>query len=459
MVSGAVFSDYAQLRQNRYELMDSFAYLLYIVVFSALFFLAIFFIEHLIHSMPDDSSINIEKAHLRKLRRAGLTWNSPEELANKFFEDRYWWSVVNRAQRDNLASQIAQVLRWYTPKGKEATKAVHEAIQTTSKQFKELAEAAHRSGKALPFWYLPLDLHSITFEWQGEVHRVHDLQNLIITGSKTEGITNLVGIPFEGLNMHNVQIMRATFHLAQFKNCMLGNSKFDSCSFHGSTFKHCRLASLRFENSSLQGADLSTSHLNAMTFDDQNLPHAIRFLKISYLQLLRFICQCLWHKDERYFAKKTWTDFVWVDVNSLTRTETADFKNYVTWYKHSMASVRTIAIASLSETAFVIFQALTSKFWSSFRVFFSTIAVLILTFAGFFFIEKTGFGFDKGTPGIMPTFWDLAEFSFKTFTNAGFSDLKPTSPLARIAVILESVFGYISLAVLIFLLSRKMADR
>ena len=96
--------------------MNFFAYLFYVVVFSALFFLAIIFIEYLIHSLPNDSNINIEKAHLRKLRRAGLTWNSPEELAHKFFEDRYWWSVVNRARKDNLAGQFAQVLRWYTPK-------------------------------------------------------------------------------------------------------------------------------------------------------------------------------------------------------------------------------------------------------------------------------------------------------------------------------------------------------
>lgn len=439
--------------------MNLFAYLFYVVVFSALFFLAIIFIEYLIHSLPNDSNINIEKAHLRKLRRAGLTWNSPEELAHKFFEDRYWWSVVNRARKDNLAGQFAQVLRWYTPKGKEARKAVHEALQATSNRYKELAEAAHRSRNFLQLCQLHLDLQSVTFEWQGEIHRVHDLQNLIDTGSKIEGITNLVGIPLEGLVMDGVQIKGATFSNAQFKECGLGGSKFDRCSFHGSAFKHCRLASLTFEKCSLQGADLSTSYLNAMTFDDQTLPYAIRFLKISYPQLLRFICQCLWHKDGRYFTKKAWTDFAGIDVNSLSRTETADFKNYVIWYQRSIASVRTIEMAPVSGAAFVIFQAITSKFWSSFRVLFLTLAVLILAFAGLFFIEKTGFEFANGSPGQIPTFWDLAEFSFKTFTNAGFSDLKPNSPLARIAVILESVFGYIALAVLIFLLSRKIADR
>lgn len=440
--------------------MISFLYFISFYVFSLLFYVGLFAIEYLILSAPDDSGINIKKEYLRKLRRAGLRWESPEELAKKFFADKYWMHVVNHKRRDAPSSEIATVLRWYTPQGKAASKAVHDAIEVTSKQFKELAEAAFRANAALPVRQISLDLNEVTFEWEGRTYRVHELQNLVDTGSKTEGFTNLAGIPFEDLKMSRVHVFNGTFYLAQFKNCEFGNSKFTNFAFHKSVFKNCRLSGLECDGSTtLQGADLSTSHLNAMTFNDKNLPYALRVKKISYFQLLRFIFQCWWHGDERYFADKRWTDFVFVDVNALSRVESADFKNYVIWYQRSMAEIRKISMGSIADTLFIVLQALTSKYWSSFRVLFSTIVVLILIFAGLFYLERDGFTADRATAGAAVTFWDLAEFSFKTFTNAGFSELKPTNLPARIAVIVESVFGYISLAVLVFLLSRKMAER
>ncbi|WDR86120.1 hypothetical protein [Burkholderia ambifaria] len=178
-------------------------------------------------------------------------------------------------------------------------------------------------------------------------------------------------------------------------------------------------------------------------FDDTIMPGSVAFRGISYVEVLRFMWECARHKDGRYFTEKNWLDPVYIGVHGLTHPDNATFREYALWCNGNLGRFRSTTASEKRIPLYPIVVAITTKFWSSFIALFSTIVA----------IKKQ---FSVGDNSVACGWFDLIEYSFKTFVNAGFTDVKPLKPIARILTVMEAMLGYLSLGALIFLLNKRI---
>jgi hypothetical protein len=283
---------------------------------------------------------------------------------------------------------------------------------------------------------------------------VHDMQTLVSAGQTLSGYANLIGIPLEDLSIHSVRLINACFARATFARCSIGGVIFSNCSLVNTTFDTCRLAQIKFDRTTVNTVDFSNSYMNMMQFDDTNMPGSVAFRGITYVELLKFMWKCAHHKDGRYFTEKEWLDPVYIDVHALTRPDNAAFRDYALWCEGNLGRFRSTTASEKRIPLYPVIVAITTKFWSSFITLFSTIAVMISSFSLFYVLTRTQFS--VGNNSTACTWFDLVEYSFKTFVNAGFSDVKPLRPIARLLTMTEAMLGYLSLGALIFLLNKRI---
>ncbi|SOE92890.1 Pentapeptide repeat-containing protein [Burkholderia sp. D7] len=390
---------------------------------------------------------------LHRLKQSGVRWFTPEELAIQYIDDARLRGIVDRGYTDGRSALLAQTLRWYTPAGSAARQAVHDAIQKASLAAKAEAERLFRSGNPQHV-QTDVDFGQVTFTYEGANYLVHDLQTLVSTGHTLSGQANLIGITLEDLPIHSVRLRNACFARATFARCSIGNTTFSNCSLVNTTFDTCRLAQIAFDRTTVNTADFSNSYMNMLRFDDTIMPGSVTFKRISYVQLLKFMWGCVNNKDARYFTEKDWLDPVYIDVHGLTRHDNAAFRDYALWCESNLGRFRSTMASEKRIPLYPVVVAITTKFWSSFIALFSTIAVLISSFSLCYVLTRTQFAVgDKSTAC---TWFDLVEYSFKTFVNAGFSDVKPLKPIARLLTMTEAMLGYLSLGALIFLLNKRI---
>lgn len=395
----------------------------------------------------------LDKRAAKRLYRAGVRWHSPEELANQYLTNKHLWSVVDRGYTDGRGGQLAQVLRWYTPAGTAARQAVSDAILNASQLALEQCQANFQAGNH-NVQYAVVDLQHVTFIHNGTTLSVHELQTLIPTGHQLGGQANLIGIPLMELSANLVTLRNGCFARGTFRNCRLGNLIFQNCSLVGTAFESCRLGQVRFVDSPVQGVDFANSSMNLMQFDDVTMPGAVSFNAITYFEVVKFVWACIRHKDGRYFAPTSWFDPTAVDVHGLTHHDNAAFRDYVRWYNGNLGRFRSDTNIEKKVPIYLVIVAVTTKFWSSFSALFLTITITISLFTAIFILISEQFGI--GEKAAACAMFDLLEFSFKTFVNSGFSDVKPLRPLARLLTMAEAMLGYLSLGALIFLLNKRI---
>ncbi|WP_439892971.1 pentapeptide repeat-containing protein (plasmid) [Ralstonia sp. 25C] len=401
---------------------------------------------------PAQNIPGVDKRAAKRLYRAGVRWHTPEELAIQYLPNKHLWSVVDRGYTDGRGAQLAQVLRWHTPAGAAARQAVTNAILTASQMARAQCHAKIQAGNHNV--HVAVDLQTVSFVHNGTTQLVHDLQTLIPTGQQLSGQANLIGIPLTELTADLVILGNACFAQATFRRCNLGQVVFQNCSFVRATFDSCRLGQVRFVNASVSGVDFANSRMNAMQFDDVSVPGAIKFNAITYAQVVKFVWECIRYKDGRYFAPTSWFDPISVDVHGLTRHDNAPFRDYVRWCEVNLGRFRSDTNIEKKVPIFPVIAAVTTKFWSSFSALFLTIAITISLFSALFITLNEQFGI--GEKATACAIFDLIEFSFKTFVNSGFSDVKPLRPLARVLTMAEAMLGYLSLGALIFLLNKRI---
>lgn len=390
---------------------------------------------------------------LQRLKRAGVKWLTPEDLAVQYIDDKRLREIVDRGYTDGRSARLAEVLRWYTPVGTAAKRAVHDALSNASAIAKAQVEAHFRNGTPQFVW-VDVDLGQVTFTYGGVNYLVHDLQTLVSNGQTISGQANLIGIPIEDLAIASVRIINACFARATFARCKLGSMFFVNCSLVSAKFDTCRLSQIKFDRTTINTVDFSNSYMNMMQFDDTIMPGAVAFRGITYVELLKFMWQCARYKDGRYFSEKEWLDPVYIDVHALTRSDNAAFREYALWCESNLGRFRSTTSSEKRIPLYPIVVATTTKFWSSFVALFSTIAVMIFSFSLCYMLTRTQFSAgDSSTPC---TWFDLVEYSFKTFVNAGFSDVKPLGRVARLFTMTEAMLGYLSLGALIFLLNKRI---
>lgn len=394
----------------------------------------------------------VDKRAAKRLYRVGVRWHTPEELATQYLPNKNLWSVVDRGYTDGRGAQLAQVLRWYTPAGAAARQAVTDAILTASQMARAQCLPNLQAGNHNV--HVTVDLQTVSFVYNGTIQLVHDLQTLIPTGQQLSGQANLIGIPMTELTADLVVLRNGCFSQATFRHCNFGQMIFQSCSFARATFDSCRLAQVRFENAPVCGVDFANSYMNAMQFDDVSVPGAVKFNAITYFQVVKFVWACIRYKDGRYFVPTSWFDPTFVDVHGLTRHDNAAFRDYVRWYTGNLGRFRSDTSIEKKVPIYSVIAAVTTKFWSSFGALFLTIAIAISLFSALFITFNEQFGI--GEKAAACAMFDLVEFSFKTFVNSGFSDVKPLRPLARVLTMAEALLGYLSLGALIFLLNKRI---
>ncbi|RQU76795.1 hypothetical protein DF133_36030 [Burkholderia cenocepacia] len=395
----------------------------------------------------------IDLRSLRRLKRAGVRWFTPEDLASQYIGDNRLRDIVNRGYTDGRSARLTEILRWYTPAGSAARRAVHDALLKASASAKAEAERLFRQGTPQHV-FVDVDLGHVTFTCEGVTHAVRDLQILVSSGQTLSGQTNLVGIPLENLAINSVRLINGCFARATFSNCSIGGVIFSNCSLGNAKFDSCRLAQIIFNQTTVDTVDFSNSSMNMIQFDDTVMPGSVAFRGISYVEVLRFMWECARHKDGRYFTEKNWLDPVYVGVHGLTRPDNATFREYVLWCNGNLGRFRSTTASEKRIPLYPIVVAITTKFWSSFIALFSTIAVMISAFSLCYILIKTQFSVDDNS--VACDWFDLIEYSFKTFVNAGFTDVKPLKSIARMLTMMEAMLGYLSLGALIFLLNKRI---
>lgn len=396
--------------------------------------------------------INLSIQDFRRLHQAGIWGGSVEEVAVAFFGKRDKWPKVNKGAKDGPTMRIGNVLRWFTPVGITATQAVENFIRQSSTLAIQTQQQAFANGQPT-FFRLPVVLQTLTFTHNNTAIPIANFQDIQDIGMKTTGSLNLCGIHLHDLQFSNLQLAGVTFSGGQLDKCVISDTEFVSCSFPSVKFKNTKFAHNAFPVSNLGHSRFERCYFNRMAFDDQSMAISPKVDKIGYLQLLFFIVQAFVHRDGRYFNNKGWSDFVFNDVNGLTKAENSEFRAYVNWYQNYIDEVRNIRSLPISRAAILFTEAAISKFWTSFMVFASFVASLILSFSILFYFLRDKLG--KGPY----EYFDALEFSFKNFLNAGYSPINPESYLIRGLSIVETTLGYVLLATLIYLLNKKLERR
>ncbi|MEA9569079.1 pentapeptide repeat-containing protein [Polynucleobacter sp. AP-Nickl1-40-C4] len=172
-------------------------------------------------------------------------------------------------------------IRWRTPIGQDAEKAVRQYINTQQAVNSSAINAAwaqsHQPIHQLTFI---LDFTNFSFVSGGQRYTLNDLQELY-PNPKVQPHANLSGIDLSGIRINHCVIRNVSLANANLDGSSLGGLHLENTFLTGASLRNARLGQLRFTNSSFAEVDISGAFLNAVQLDDHCIPGEFTFSEVK----------------------------------------------------------------------------------------------------------------------------------------------------------------------------------
>lgn len=367
------------------------------------------------------------------------------------------------------SNEFANLIRWHSLIGIECRKAIIEYFRTKIHQHKEYiskewfskitAMIADPDGdkkvKINPAdLYVNIDFKDFKFQFKNRALRIRDFTYAFSLGRIGPQI-DLIGIDLSGIKLESCRLVNLCFHRANFDNANLYQLELLHTTFSNVSFRHANLVSIRAkEGSFFNGADFTSACVFGIyPLGDSCLSEPFVFNEMSYFYLARLTVKRFFRIGLNHMVSQEpghHTGFANNPTNELTLPATKSLKEYIIWYQRTLQKVDRLPSASVREGLAFLISVLTTKHWTSFSALGISAFCLILFFTGLY----ATFASHYAPTNVDPI--SLFYQSFLVFTSFGLEDFKPLSHLGRFLVISEIFLGYVTLAVFVYLLAKKI---
>lgn len=383
---------------------------------------------------------------------------------------------VNRQKIDPLIlgpnvskDAFALQVRWKSPLGIECTNAIKQyfdqKIKTKERQSTEKFRANHELMMNDPDWekkvsfnlddfYATIDFSDFFFQFQDRSWNLNQFVYSFET-SRIGGQQDLIGIDLSGIKLGNCRLVRLCFRGANFDNAKLFQVELIGTSFQGTSFRNAQLRNIRAkEDSFFNGADFTAAGVfGIIPLSDRNLTEPFRFTEVSYLYLVKQTFKSLLHiKSRTLIGQETGrhTAFANNPTTEMTLPKTRALREYINWYQFTMDKINDLPNTQLIKSIGFLSSVVATKHWTSYWILLFFALFLNLAFTGLYMLIPSHFC--RTNTDFMTVFFD----STLIFTSLGLEGIKPITSLGQLLVISEVIFGYIVLALFVFLLARKV---
>jgi hypothetical protein len=252
-------------------------------------------------------------------------------------------------------------------------------------------------------------------------------------------------------------IKSATFRHGKFDGVIMRNVSFSDVVLNNSTFLNASIRDIEMTNDTIfNNVDVSFAHIVSLKgLNSNNMQLPLTFEKITYTHLCGTVRRKFISGTKPTFTR-TYTYFEHVETENMNRSNQKIIKEYIDWFEHTWSTTMNLKrivrwngkIELGWNHGFVIFT-LTSKNWSSFWILARCIFFFHFASAITIFFAKSHF---KGIGSILGAWY----YTIVTFTTLGYGDTYPLDWLGRLIAGIIAMVGYLSLALLIYLFTRKI---
>lgn len=340
-------------------------------------------------------------------------------------------------------------IRWMTPIGIDAQRAVREFIEA---QHKLLDEATVME----PRRTFILDFSGFSFRSGGKQYTIAEFQERY-TNSKVCPHVNLSGIDLRGIKINRCTVRYVVLTYANLDESQIGDVIFENSSLNFSSLRGARLRQVRFNQNGISGADISGAFFNAVTLDDTSVPDKLIFQEVSYLYLLLVLLKSWFSRngfsETGLIGKRKHTVFLFNDTSGLSGLRNSAVKNYIQWYEYVFNKFRDFKTLPIGEKIMFSISVIFSKVWTSLTVLAMQALLMNVVFATYYYANNSLI------KNLDYTFLSAFYFSIVTFVTLGYGDMSPEPGCGQVAVIIEVIIGYITLGSFAFLTGHKVSGR
>ena len=367
------------------------------------------------------------------------------------------------------SDEFANMVRWHSPIGIECRKAIIEYFRTKIHQHKQriTKEWFPKITTMIedPDWdkkvvinpadlYVTIDFADFRFRFNRRSLRIRDFTYAFQVGRIGSEI-DLIGIDLSAIELENCRLVNLCFHRANFDNARLFQVELIHTSFSNTSFRHAKLVSVQAKDGSFfNGADFTGACVfGIFPLGDNCLSEPFLFNEISYLHLARLTIQRFLRIGSKQMVSQQpgrHTGFANNPTNDMTFPATKSIKDYIIWYQRTMQKVDRLPSASIRQGFVFLFSVLATKHWTSFAALAIFTFIVVTFFTVLYATLNCHYAFTDNHP--ISLFYE----SVLVFTSFGLEGLTPLTHLARFIVISEIILGYITLAVFVYLLAKKI---
>ncbi len=273
-------------------------------------------------------------------------------------------------------------------------------------------------------------------------------------------------------DLENIQrccIKNVNFESAVFSKMAFNTITFENVTLDNSDFRHCELFNITFsKNVTISSINIKGAEIfNWVGLTDENIKSPMKYSVPSYLNLLfKSIAVIIWLD----FPFRKYTVFKETGVDKLEKWSNKEFKEYVKWHEHIMFKFEKFQefkpLENWKKKPTFIFGIIFTRYWSSFTVLALWAILFNVLMAYKISLDATSFhfAFNDLSAEERLKHLDYAPLDFKTalyyciitFTTLGYGDMYPQTHKGQFDAATIALVGYITLSMIIYLISRKV---
>lgn len=420
------------------------------------------------HKVPLVDSILVESysAAVDILKRRG--YDGKSNVSDYYFAHRDEIDPIIYGSNVH-SDEFANMVRWHSSIGIACKKAIVEYFENKMRNHTErLARDLFPTVSAViddPDWdkkirfdpedlFVTIDFSDFSFEYDNRSHTIKDFTYSFPLGRIGTEI-DLIGIDLSGIRLQNCRLVNICFHHANFTNASLFQVELIHTTFSDVIFENAMLATIRTkEHSNFNGADLSTACVfGIFPLGDGCLTEPFYYKEIPYLRLAFLTIKRFLRLGSKQMVSQQpgpYTAFANNPTNELTLPSTKSLKEYILWYQQTFQRIDRLPSTSLWTGLPFVLSVITTKHWTSYLTLVVSALGLNILFAGLY--AGLPAHFQSGGANLFDTFYQ----SVLVFTSFGLEKLSPLTDLGRLIILLEVLFGYVTLAIFVYLMAKKI---
>jgi hypothetical protein len=367
------------------------------------------------------------------------------------------------------SDEFACMVRWHSSIGFACKKAILEYFHSKISQHEEnITKEFFPHMNAMiedPEWdkkfiinpanlYVTIDFSDFIFQFENRSLTIRDFTYSFHL-SRVGNAVDLIGIDLSGIELRKCRFINICFSRANFDNAVLYQLELINTNFSDATFRHARIMGIQAKQGSFFNyADFTGACVFGIyPLGDSCLSLPFFFNEISYIRLVSITIERFLRFGPRKIVGQqpsSYTGFANNPTNEMTLPSTKALKEYIIWYQRTLQKVDRLPSISICEGLSFLFSVLTTKHWTSYPALAISAFAVNLFFTGLY--ASFASHFDKLNIDAISLFYQ----SVLVFTSFGLDKIKPLTHFGEFIVMSEILFGYITLALFVYLISKKI---